>query len=53
MATVPVVVKDGIASGSYVPSNVDDPRGDLYDIIVVAEGLAGKTNEEVQIFVKP
>lgn len=52
VATVPVVVKDGIASGSYVPSK-GDPRGDLYDIIVVAEGLAGKTNEEVQIFVKP
>lgn len=53
VATVPVVVKDGIASGSYVPSKVDDPKGDLYDIIVVAEGLAGKTNEEVQIVVKP
>ncbi len=48
VATVPVVVKDGIASGSYVPS-----KDGLYDITVVAEGLAGKISEEVQIFVKP
>lgn len=48
VATVPVAVKDGFASGSYVPT-----KGGLCDITVVAEGLAGKIKEEVQIYVKP
>ena len=48
VATVPMAVKDGVAAGVYVPS-----KDGLIDIVVSAEGLAGKTNDCVQIFVKP
>ena len=48
VAKVTTDLKDGVAGGSYVPT-----RGGLYDVIVTAEGLAGKLSEEVQIYVKP
>lgn len=48
IGTVPTVVRDGVAAGEYVPS-----KSGLIDIVVTAEGLAGKTNDCVQIFVKP
>ena len=49
VATVPVAVKDGVASGTYVPE-----KGGLYDVSVTADGAAGKkTSEAIQIYVKP
>lgn len=48
VAKVKTDLKDGVAAGSYVPT-----RGGLYDVIVTAEGLAGKLSEELQIYVKP
>ena len=46
--TVSTAVRDGVAAGEYVPS-----KDGLIDIVVTAEGLAGTTNDCVQIFVKP
>ena len=49
VATVPTTVKDGFASGSYVPE-----KGEHYDLSVTADGAAGKkTSEAIQIYVKP
>ena len=49
VATVPATVKDGFASGAYVPE-----KGEHYDLSVTAEGVAGKkTSEAIQIYVKP
>ena len=45
--SVPSDVKDGLASGSFVP-----PKGGLYDLTVTAEGPAGKKVEKIQTFVK-
>ena len=49
VATVPMAVKDGVATGSHVPA-----KGGLYDVTVTANGLAGKmASEPIQIYVKP
>ena len=49
VATVPMAVKDGVASGAYVPA-----KGGLYDVTVTVNGLAGKkASEPIQIYVKP
>ena len=49
VATVPMAVKDGVASGTYVPA-----KGGLYDVAVTVNGLAGKkSSEPIQIYVKP
>ena len=49
VATVPVVVKEGVATGSYTPA-----KGGLYDLTVTAKGAAGeKAGEGIQIYVNP
>ena len=48
VAKVPASIKDGVAAGSYVLA-----KDGLYDVTVLVEGLAGKTNECVQIYLKP
>ena len=49
VAMVPATIKDGVASGTYVPE-----QDQHYDLSVTAEGAAGKkSSEAIQIFVKP
>ena len=49
VATVPATIKDGVASGTYVPE-----KDEHYDLSVTADGAAGKkTSEAIQIYVKP
>ena len=47
VATIPSAVKEGLASGNYTPK-----KGGLYDVTLSAEGLGGRIEEYVQIYVK-
>jgi hypothetical protein len=49
VATVPVVVKDGVATGSYTPT-----KGGLYDLAVTVKGIAGEmAGESIQFYINP